>query len=410
MAHTLAQLNSAPPAAAAAMLEGLYEQAPWIAESALRSRPFRSLAELRQRMRQAVDEADAETRLALVRAHPEPAHLPEPGAAYRERFGFPFVLAPQGPRGTDLTRQEIADEFARREGNPPEVELQEALHQLHRVAEIRLQDRFAEAPAIGNDIWDWGERLAAHSDPGYAEKGQLTVTYLTDAHRACAGLLSQWMRDCGFDEVGIDAVGNVVGRYLADRADAPTLMTGSHYDTVRNAGKYDGRLGIFVPMACVRELSRAGRRLPYHLEVIGFAEEEGQRYRATFLGSGALIGGFREEWLAQQDADGVSMREAMARAGLRPRTSRRCAAIRRATWASSKSISNRVPCSTRWGCRWPWSRPSTAACATRSRFRAWPATPAPRRWTGAATPPPRPPRWCCTWSGAPRSTAIRSAQ
>lgn len=318
MAHTLAQLNSAPPAAAAAMLEGLYEQAPWIAESALRSRPFRSLAELRQRMRQAVDEADAETRLALVRAHPEPAHLPERGAAYRERFGFPFVLAPQGPRGTDLTRQEIADEFARRQDNPPEVELQEALHQLHRIAEIRLQDRFGEAPAIGNDIWDWGERLAAHSDPGYAEKGQLTVTYLTDAHRACAGLLSQWMRDCGFDEVGIDAVGNVVGRYLADRADAPTLMTGSHYDTVRNAGKYDGRLGIFVPMACVRELSRAGRRLPYHLEVIGFAEEEGQRYRATFLGSGALIGGFREEWLAQQDADGVSMREAMARAGLRP--------------------------------------------------------------------------------------------
>jgi N-carbamoyl-L-amino-acid hydrolase len=94
-------------------------------------------------------------------------------------------------------------------------------------------------------------------------------------------------------------------------------MTGSHYDTVRNAGKYDGRLGIFVPMACVRELRRQGKRLPYHLEVIGFAEEEGQRYRATFLGSGALIGDFKPQWLDQQDADGVSMRDAMAQAGLR---------------------------------------------------------------------------------------------
>ena len=64
------------------------------------------------------------------------------------------------------------------------------------------------------------------------------------------------MRDCGFDEVEIDAVGNVVGRYRAERSDAATLMTGSHYDTVRNGGKYDGRLGIFVPMACVRELHR----------------------------------------------------------------------------------------------------------------------------------------------------------
>ena len=62
---------------------------------------------------------------------------------------------------------------------------------------------------------------------------------------------------------------------------------------MRNGGKYDGRLGILVPMACVRELVAQGRRLPFDLEVIGFAEEEGQRYKATFLGSGALIGAFR---------------------------------------------------------------------------------------------------------------------
>jgi N-carbamoyl-L-amino-acid hydrolase len=95
-------------------------------------------------------------------------------------------------------------------------------------------------------------------------------------------------------------------------------MTGSHYDTVRNGGKYDGRLGIFVPMACVRELARAGQRLPFHLEVVAFAEEEGQRYNATFLGSGALVGDFRPEWLEQTDAHGVTMRQAMVQAGLKP--------------------------------------------------------------------------------------------
>jgi hydantoinase/carbamoylase family amidase len=85
---------------------------------------------------------------------------------------------------------------------------------------------------------------------------------------------------------------------------------------VRNGGKYDGRLGILVPMACVRELHRAGKRLPFGIEVVGFAEEEGQRYRATFLGSGALIGHFNPAWLEQTDADGVTMRQAMHQAGL----------------------------------------------------------------------------------------------
>ena len=138
-----------------------------------------------------------------------------------------------------------------------------------------------------------------------------------DAHRACAAQIAAQMRDCGFDEVAIDAVGNVVGRYHAAQAGARTLLTGSHYDTVRNGGRYDGRLGIFVPMACVRELQRAGRRLPFAIEVVGFAEEEGQRYKATFLGSGALTGQFNTDWLEQQDADGITMRAAMRHAGLR---------------------------------------------------------------------------------------------
>ena len=94
------------------------------------------------------------------------------------------------------------------------------------------------------------------------------------------------------------------------------LFRSSHYDTVRNGGKYDGRLGILVPMACVRELRAQGRRLPFGFEVVAFAEEEGQRYKAVFLGSCALTGHFEPAWLDQQDAEGVRMQDAMCAAGL----------------------------------------------------------------------------------------------
>ncbi|MEO7497327.1 MAG: hydantoinase/carbamoylase family amidase, partial [Massilia sp.] len=125
---------------------------------------------------------------------------------------------------------------------------------------------------------------------------------------------AEWMREAGMTAT-IDAVGNVVGRYLADDANARTLITGSHYDTVRDGGKYDGRLGILLPIAIVRHLHQRGERLPYHLEVIGFAEEEGVRFKSTFLGSTAVIGQFDMTQLDQCDADGVSMRQALAEAG-----------------------------------------------------------------------------------------------
>ena len=347
MPLTLAQLHAASVEEATALLDGLYEHSPWIASAAMAARPFKSLADLKAALVNTVQAASNDAQLALVRVHPELAghamvantltaestneqhtagltqctptelaHIQQLNAAYSAKFGFPFVMAVRGPRNTGLTQQEILSTFERRLHNHPDFELQEALRSIHRIAEIRLNDKFGVQPTLGNDVWDWQEKLSIHSDPGFAEKGQLTVTYLTEAHRACAQRISHWMRDCGFDEVEVDAVGNVVGRYLSDLPGAKTLMTGSHYDTVRNGGKYDGRLGIFVPMACVRELHRQGKRLPFHFEVIGFAEEEGQRYKATFLGSGALIGDFKPEWLDQKDADGITMREAMVHAGL----------------------------------------------------------------------------------------------
>ena len=344
----LEQLNTATAADCARWLDGTYEHSPWIAEKACAQRPFASLAQLKLAMVGVVRDAGRKAQSELIRAHPELAgkamvsqtltaestheqgkagltactpeefaRIQQLNADYNAKFGFPFILAVRGPRGTGLNKAEIIATFARRLDNHPDFELAECLRNIHRIAEMRLNDKFGHAPELGNLVWDWAERLASHSDPGYAERGELTVTYLTDAHRACAQRLAHWMRaDCGFDEVEIDAVGNVVGVYHGIDPKAQRLLTGSHYDTVRNGGKYDGRLGIFVPMACVRELHAQGRRLPFGFEVVGFAEEEGQRYKAVFLGSGALTGHFDMAWLEQKDADGVTMRAAIEHAGL----------------------------------------------------------------------------------------------
>ena len=347
---SLEQLNTASEADFIGLLDGTYEHSPWIAQRAWSHRPFESLVQLKLALAEVVRKSGRDAQLGLIRAHPELAgkamvaktltaestheqgkagladctladfaHIQQLNADYNLKFGFPFILAVRGPRVMGLPKAEIIASFERRLDNHPDFELAECLRNIHRIAEIRLNDKLGHEPVLGNDVWDWAERLATHSDPGYAERGELTVTYLTDAHRACAQRLAHWMRtDCGFDEVEIDAVGNVVGVYHGTDRQAKRLLTGSHYDTVRNGGKYDGRLGILVPMACVRELHRQGRRLPFGFEVVGFAEEEGQRYKAVFLGSGALTGHFDPAWFDQKDADGITMRAAMLHAGLCP--------------------------------------------------------------------------------------------
>ncbi len=347
----LDQLNTASHALAMQSLEGLYEHSPWIAEQALKHRPFVSWTHLKHCMAQVVANASPDAQLALIRAHPELAgkamlrqelttesHLEQSKAGltdcspeefariqqlnadYNAKFTWPFILAVRGPRGTGLSKQQILTTFERRLNSHPEFELQECLRHVHRIAELRLNDKTGCHPEQGQQVWDWQEDLAQFSDPEFAQAGQLTVTYLTDAHRACSASIEKTMREVGFDEVHIDAVGNVVGRYHpsqnADGKPPVYLLTGSHYDTVRNGGKYDGRLGIFVPMACVQKLTRAQMRLPFGIEVAAFAEEEGQRYKATFLGSGALVGQFNPAWLEQQDAQGITMRQAMLHAGL----------------------------------------------------------------------------------------------
>ncbi|MEJ6007357.1 2-oxo-4-hydroxy-4-carboxy-5-ureidoimidazoline decarboxylase [Paucibacter sp. AS339] len=348
MTLSLSALNAASAADFGRLLAGTYEHSPWIAERAAAARPFASVAGLKHALATVVREASRDEQLGLIRAHPELAgkamvaqaltaessdeqgraglthctpaefaRLQQLNAAYGERFGWPFILAVRGPRGQGLTRGQIIETFERRLQDSPEQEMHECLRNIHRIAEIRLNDKFGLEPALGNQVWDWAEALAEYADPGFKELGQLTVTYLTEAHRACAASLQHWMQtDCGFDEVQIDAVGNVVARYHGSDPAARTLLTGSHYDTVRNAGKYDGRLGILAVMAAVRALHAAGRRLPFAIELLAFAEEEGQRYKATFLGSSALTGQFEPAWLDEVDAEDISMRSAMQNAGL----------------------------------------------------------------------------------------------
>jgi len=156
-----------------------------------------------------------------------------------------------------LTRQDIIATFARRLKNRRADELAESLRQIKRIAELRLNDLFDVRLDFGPAIMQHAETLAGWSDSDY----NLTCAYLTAGAPENGRAAGDWMREAGM-QVHIDAVGNVVGRYLSDAPDAKTLMTGSHYDTVRNGGKYDGRLGIVLPITVVRHLHERGEKLP----------------------------------------------------------------------------------------------------------------------------------------------------
>jgi beta-ureidopropionase / N-carbamoyl-L-amino-acid hydrolase len=357
-ALTLTDINTLPLDEVSECLAGLYEHSEWIVRQTLPKRPFASVAQFQWELTQTLAVSSTESQTQLIKAHPEltgkaavhNAHLtlesqneqslaglsfcsPEEyeelkrlNQAYSEKFGFPFVLAVRGPRGLGLSRQDILLTLKRRLGNTPQYEHQEAIRNIHRIAELRLHEKLAVDSALGERVWDWHERLAAHSEDTeldvHTKTQKITATYLSHAHRLVAQDLRELMEECGFDEVFLDAVGNVVGKYHA-KTQAPletvkTVMIGSHYDTVRNGGKYDGRLGILSALACVQKLHAQQIRLSVHIEVVAFSEEEGQRFAATFLSSSALCGQFDPDWLLQTDASGVTLNEALENAGYHP--------------------------------------------------------------------------------------------
>jgi len=138
----------------------------------------------------------------------------------------------------------------------------------------------------------------------------LTRTYLTPQHRQAGDYLLSLMRDAGM-EADYDALCNVVGRYAGTDADAPVILSGSHMDSVVNAGKYDGLYGILTAIECVRDLNTRGVRLKHPIEIVAFCDEEGVRFNVTMIGSAALSGHFDPAWLERIDADGITLREAL---------------------------------------------------------------------------------------------------
>ncbi|MBC7684311.1 MAG: allantoate amidohydrolase [Bdellovibrionales bacterium] len=338
---TLNDLNHCSEAAFVDTLRAIYEHSPWIVQRAAHARPFATVAALKLALQSAVAAATEDEQLGLIRAHPELAGkaaiageltpestleqagsglnlcsaeqyaaLHQLNAQYNARFGFPFILAVKGPDGQGLSRQAIIATFTRRLKHQNADEMAECLRQIHRIAELRIHGLLQVQGDFGAAIMHRADVLGAWSDA----PDNLTCAYMTPAHQRSAAQLLDWMLDAGM-EAHIDAVGNVVGRYLSDQPESKTLITGSHYDTVRDGGKYDGRLGILLPTAIVRHLHQRGERLPYHLEVIGFAEEEGVRFKSTFLGSNAVTGRFDMAQLDALDADGIRMRDALASAG-----------------------------------------------------------------------------------------------
>src|ERR1700730_12328934 len=181
------------------------------------------------------------------------------------------------------------------------------------MSKINAETAGREASPLGDEIVGRINRLAAISET----PSHLTRIFLTPEHRAAADLILTWMRDAGM-RAHLDAIGNVCGRYEGERPGLPCLMLGSHYDTVRDAGKWDGPLGLITVISCVADLHKRGRRLPFAIEVTGFADEEGVRFASTLLGSRAVAGTFDESVLGTRDRAGISMREALTTFGLDP--------------------------------------------------------------------------------------------
>ena len=155
------------------------------------------------------------------------------------------------------------------------------------------------------------EALAAVSESGdYIER-----TYLSDSHKRANAIVEGWIAEAKAEHWQ-DAVGNVWGRLPSQDADSKTLILGSHLDTIVDAGKYDGILGVLMAVELLHLLRSQRIALPFNIDVVGFCDEEGVRFGATLLGSYAIADRWKDDWLDLTDVNGVSIAEAMTSFGL----------------------------------------------------------------------------------------------
>jgi allantoate deiminase len=168
---------------------------------------------------------------------------------------------------------------------------------------------------LGQRPIDRCDAIAAFSE----DKAGLNRPYLTASHRKAVEKTHDWMVEAGMS-TRLDPLGNLIGRYEGAEPGAPCLMIGSHIDTVRDAGRYDGALGVMIGIECVAALHRAGRRLPFAVEVVAFGDEEGSRFPASMMCSRAMAAPLEPSVLALKDVEGVTLREALTAFGLSPET------------------------------------------------------------------------------------------
>lgn len=173
-------------------------------------------------------------------------------------------------------------------------------HRGHPMSDTVRQQ--AEREAAASRVMARADQLAAFSETADA----LTRVYLSPEHLQANQLVGQWMQAAGM-MVWQDSVGNICGRYEGVQEGAPAVLLGSHLDTVRNAGRYDGMLGVLAAIEVVQRLHQQGRRLAKAIEIVGFGDEEGTRFGITLLGSRGVTGTWPESWLSQCDTDGVSV-------------------------------------------------------------------------------------------------------
>lgn len=173
------------------------------------------------------------------------------------------------------------------------------------------ENTMKSSPINARRVMERCDALARHSE----DANGLTRIFLSAQHRAAADTVMGWMREAGMS-AHLDPIGNVMGRYEAHQPGAPCLLLGSHLDTVRNAGRFDGMLGVVSAIECVHALHDANRRFPFAIEIAGFGDEEGVRYGTTLLGSRAIAGRFDPQDLTRRDRDGQSMAEALRAFGL----------------------------------------------------------------------------------------------
>jgi allantoate deiminase len=164
------------------------------------------------------------------------------------------------------------------------------------------------------DVMERCERIARCSD----EPGRITRFFCSPAMKAAHRLVGEWMKSAGMS-VGLDAAANLVGTYHPPGCDPQRrVIIGSHLDSVANAGRYDGVLGVLMGIAAVEALRDANTPLPWAVEAIAFSDEEGVRFGLPFIGSRALTGMLDEAMLALRDRDGLTMAEALERFGAKP--------------------------------------------------------------------------------------------